>query len=57
MASNPSVPKAQVPAVKPQRNIEIAPEDIELGGSDAVDNTGKKQLKRPRTASGTGLSV
>lgn len=58
MASSPNIPEAKVPAKKPERNIEVAPEDIKLGtNSDTDTSTGKRQLKRPRSAAGTGLSV
>lgn len=58
MASSPSIPEAPIPAVKPERQVDIAPEDIALGGSQNLQTQeGKRQLKRPRSAAGTGLSV
>lgn len=58
MASSPKIPEAQTPAKKPERQVEVAPEDIELGSGDMSDtSSGKRQLKRPRTAANTGLSV
>lgn len=58
MASSPSVPKAVLPAAKPERTVDVAPEDIKLGSSDGTDaSQGKRQLKRPRSASGTGLQL
>lgn len=58
MASSPNIPEAKTPAAKPERVVDVAPEDIQLGTGDNGDTSkGKRQLKRPRTASGTGLSV
>jgi len=58
MASSPNIPEAKVPAKKPERKIDVAPEDIKLGTDTGTDtSTGKRQLKRPRSAAGTGLSV
>lgn len=58
MSSSPDIPEAKVPAKKPERQVDVAPEDIQLGSQDDMDtSTGKRQLKRPRTAAGTGLNV
>lgn len=58
MASSPDIPEAVTPAKKPERQVDVAPEDIVLGsGGDADTSQGKRQLKRPRTATGTGLQV
>lgn len=58
MASSPDIPEAKVPAAKPERKIDVAPEDVQLGGADTGDtSSGKRQLKRPRSAVGTGLQV
>lgn len=58
MSSTPSIPEAETPAVKPERNIDIQPEDIQLGSESETEvTTGKRQLKRPRSAAGTGLAV
>lgn len=58
MASSPNIPEAKVPAKKPERKIDVAPEDIKLGTDTGTNtSTGKRQLKRPRSAAGTGLSV
>ena len=58
MASSPDIPEAKTPAKKPERNVDVAPEDIQLGtGSDSGTSEGKRQLKRPRSAAGTGLSL
>lgn len=58
MASSPNIPEAVTPAKKPERQVDVAPEDIVLGSGDNVDTSqGKRQLKRPRTATGTGLQV
>lgn len=58
MASSPNIPDAKTPATKPERTVDVAPEDIQLGGSDNTDtSTGKKKLTRPRAATETGLQV
>ncbi len=59
MASSPDIPEAVTPAVKPEREIDVAPEDIQLGTDESSDasTTGKSKLKRPRSATGTGLSL
>lgn len=58
MASSPDIPVAKTPAAKPERTVDVAPEDIQLGSTDKTDTTkGKRQLKRPRSAAGTGLQV
>lgn len=58
MASSPDIQQAQTPAAKPERVVDVAPEDIQLGTDESSDTSqGKRQLKRPRTAAGTGLSV
>tara|TARA_R110000851_G_scaffold141109_2_gene278731 strand:+ start:234 stop:410 length:177 start_codon:yes stop_codon:yes gene_type:complete len=58
MASSPNIPAATLPAAKPERKVDVAPEDIKLGSSDGTDESqGKRQLKRPRSAAGTGLQL
>ncbi|CAM0031158.1 hypothetical protein VPHD530_0045 [Vibrio phage D530] len=57
MASSPDIPEAKVAAKKPERQVDVAPEDVKLGTDDSTPATGKKQLKRPRNVSGTGLSL
>ncbi len=58
MASSPDIPEAKTPAKKPERKVDVAPEDIKLGTDSGTDtSSGKRQLKRPRSASGTGLSI
>lgn len=58
MASSPDIPEAKTPARKPERKVDVAPEDIKLGTDSTTDtSTGKRQLKRPRSAAGTGLSL
>lgn len=57
MASTPNIQEAELPAAKPERKVDVAPEDIQLGSGDNKDaSKGKRQLKRPRSA-GTGLQV
>lgn len=58
MASSPKIPEQKIPAKKPERRIDVAPEDVKIGTSDDGDTSkGKRQLKRPRSAEGTGLAV
>lgn len=58
MASTPDIPEPKTPAKKPERIIDVAPEDIQLGSETSTDaSTGKRQLKRPRSAGSTGLSI
>lgn len=57
MASTPDIPEAKTPAAKPERKVDVAPEDIQLGTDGNDMSTGKKKLKRPRSIAGTGLNV
>lgn len=59
MSSSPKIPDTVVPAVKPTRDVAIAPEDVVLGSEAETTSTatGKRQLTRPRTASTTGLQL
>ena len=58
MASSPDIPEAKTPAKKPERQVDVAPEDIQLGSDDTGGTSeGKRKLKRPRSATGTGLQV
>ncbi|WLJ89328.1 hypothetical protein [Vibrio phage vB_ValA_R15Z] len=58
MASSPDIPEAKTPAKKPERQVDVEPEDIQLGTEDTGDvSQGRKRLRRPRTATGTGLNV
>lgn len=57
MASSPNIPEAKTPAKKPERQVDVAPEDIQLGSDDTSTSEGKRKLKRPRSATGTGLQV
>lgn len=59
MASTPDIPEAVPPAPKPERKVDVEPEDVQIGASDSADTNsqGKRQLKRPRSAAGTGLQV
>lgn len=58
MASQPKIPEAKTPAAKPERKIDVAPEDVQLGTSDSGStDEGKRQLKRPRSAVGSGLQI
>lgn len=58
MASTPKIPEAKTPARKPERTVDVEPEDIQLGQGEQADvASGKRQLKRPRAAAGSGLQV
>lgn len=58
MSSTPDIPEAKTPAKKPERQVDVEPEDIQLGSSDTDDTSdGRKRLRRPRTSTGTGLNV
>lgn len=57
MASTPDIPEAKTPAKKPERQVDVAPEDVKLGTDTSTDTGGKKKLKRPRNVSSTGLSL
>lgn len=58
MASKPKIPKATTPAVRPERQVEVEPEDVQLGDEASQDTTkkGKRALMRPSGTS-TGLAV
>lgn len=62
--SKPKTPAYKPPAVKPERQVDVEPEDIQLGDEDSQEPTrrGKRALMRPTGANagggaGTGLSV
>ena len=62
--SKPKVPAYKPPAAKPDRQVEVEPEDVQLGDEDSQSTTkkGKRSLMRPSgaatgTSGGTGLSV
>ncbi len=59
MASKPKVPKAVTPAAAPTRQVEVEPEDVQLGDANSQDSTtrGKRALLRPSGATPTGLAV
>lgn len=57
IASTPDIPEAKTPAKKPERQVDVAPEDVKLGTDTSTDTGGKKKLKRPRNVSSTGLSL
>ena len=58
MASKPSMPETPVAATRPERVVDVAPEDVKLGGTDPKSGAegGKRQLTRPKSAS-AGLQV
>ncbi|GGH32671.1 hypothetical protein [Klebsiella phage KL01] len=62
--SKPKTPAYNPPAAKPDRQVDVEPEDVQLGDEDSQSATkkGKRALMRPSgaatgTAGGTGLSV
>lgn len=62
--SKPKTPSYNPPAAKPDRQVDVEPEDVQLGDEDSQTTTkkGKRALMRPSgattgTAGGTGLSV
>lgn len=60
--SKPKVPAYKPPAAKPERQVDVEPEDVQLGDEDSQSTTkkGKRSLMRPSGAAaggGTGLSV
>ena len=62
--SKPKVPAYNPPAASPDRQVDVQPEDVQLGDEDSQSTTkkGKRALMRPSGAStgtsgGTGLSV
>lgn len=59
MASKPKIPAAVTPAARPERQVEVAPEDVQLGDANSQEATskGKRSLMRPSGASTTGLAV
>lgn len=66
--SKPKVPAYNPPAAKPERQVDVEPEDVQLGDEASQDGTkkrGKRALMRPSGADagsvggagGTGLAV
>lgn len=55
----PKVPSYNPPAERPERQVEVEPEDVQLGDADSQSTTqkGKRALMRPSGAANTGLSV
>lgn len=60
----PKVPAYNPPAAMPDRQVDVQPEDVQLGDEASQDSTkkGKRALMRPSGAStgtggGTGLAV
>lgn len=58
MASKPKVPAAATPAVRAERQVDVEPEDVQIGDTDSQTTTtkGKRSLMRPSGTS-TGLAV
>lgn len=56
--SKPKIPAATTPAARPERQVDVEPEDVQLGdsASQATTTKGKRSLMRP-TGAGTGLAV
>lgn len=59
MATKPKIPAAVTPATRPERQVDVAPEDVQLGDANSQDTTakGKRALMRPSGATSTGLAV
>lgn len=64
MGSKPKTPAYKPPAEKPERQVDVEVEDVQLGDEDSQNTTtkGKRSLMRPSgattgTSGGTGLSV
>ncbi|QPB07317.1 hypothetical protein [Pseudomonas phage BUCT553] len=59
MSSSPKKPKETFTAERPERTVDVTPEDVTLGDGDADTGAGqgKRQLVRPKSAAGTGLLV
>lgn len=59
MSSSPKKPKETFTAARPERVVDVQPEDVTLGEGDASTgaDTGKRQLTRPKSVAGTGLAV
>lgn len=67
--SKPKVPAYKPPAEKPERQVDVEPEDVQLGDEASQDTTkqrGKRSLMRPSGttgganaggSTGTGLAV
>lgn len=59
MGGKPSIPTYTPPAAKPERQVDVEVEDVQLGDTQSQDPTqrkGKRSLMRP-TGAGTGLAV
>ncbi|UTQ78253.1 virion assembly protein [Aeromonas phage Aer_P220] len=59
MGSKPKIPTYVPPAAKPERQVDVEVEDVQLGDTQSQDVTkskGKRSLMRPSGA-GTGLAV
>lgn len=63
----PDIPDAPNPAKRPERQVDVEPEDIELGGESFIESLsdktkGKRSLLKPTggtasTANASGVSV
>ena len=59
MGAKPKIPTYVPPAAKPERQVDVEVEDVQLGDTQSQDVTkskGKRSLMRPSGA-GTGLAV
>ncbi|AWD90706.1 hypothetical protein [Pseudomonas phage Achelous] len=60
MSSKPKTPKETFTAERPERTVDVQPEDVTLGDGDTDTgaSTGKRKLVRPAASTaGTGLAV
>lgn len=57
--SKPKTPAYNPPAARPDRQVDVEPEDVQLGDADSQVSTtkGKRGLMRPSGATSTGLAV
>jgi len=57
LGGSPSVPQ---PAKRPEREVEVEAEDIQLGSEDPVEDTkmtGKRSLIKPAGSPASGLNI
>lgn len=56
MGFAPDIPDPVTPAARPERKVDVTPDDIVLGSKDITppSEKGKKQLTRPRGNTPTG---
>ena len=59
--SHHTPPPAPIPAQRPERNVDVQPEDIKLGDvnieGSGIKKKGKRSLQRPTGAPKSGLNI